>query len=111
MDGIIYGFILGLLEASFGAWKDTLFEAFSWRKFIRSPIIATLCASILRVLLFPNAHWLLIGTSAVGLERTIVEAWKAMFRKPPSKFSLTDRDIGWLRKKSSRILSKIRSKS
>ncbi len=35
----LYGLLVGLFIATTGAWKDTLFEDFSLRKFFRSPLI------------------------------------------------------------------------
>jgi len=97
MNNVLFGILLGFLEATFGAWKDTLFEPFSWKTFFRSPLVISIWAFILGYWIFPEGHYLLIGSSALGMERLTIEAWKAIIRKPPSKFKRSDRDIGWLR--------------
>ena len=99
MYGILIGVSLGFLEGVFGAWKDTLFEPFSWKTFFRSPIVVSIWSILIGFFLFPTAHYFLVGASALGMERFSVEAWKAIIRKPPSKFLRNDRDIGWLKKR------------
>jgi len=40
-------FLLGMVEAIFGALKDTLWEGFSWLTFVRSPFLIVAIAVIL----------------------------------------------------------------
>lgn len=103
MYGILFGILLGILEAVFGAWKDTLFEAFSWKTFFRSPIVVTIWSIVIGLWLFPTAPFFLVGASALGLERFSIEAWKAILRKPPGKFQRNGRDVGWLKERFERV--------
>tara|TARA_Y100000310_G_scaffold300146_1_gene335579 strand:+ start:549 stop:854 length:306 start_codon:yes stop_codon:yes gene_type:complete len=89
------GFLLGLIIATTGAWKDTLFEDFSITKFFRSPIV-TECWYLFLVFAFPGQPILLILLSSAALERLSVETYKALRRQPPGKFKRPTKDRGWL---------------
>lgn len=89
------GFASGLLTASGGAYKDVQWEPFSWRTFLRSPIVGAGWGGALGAIA-PSAPWVLIGLACIGGERLSVEAWKALRRKMPSKFKHEKRDWGWL---------------
>lgn len=104
---VIVGFFLaGLWTAALGAWKDTLWEPFSARKFFRTPIITVATGGLLLMIFgFPvnfREFFLYIFT-AVALERFAVESWKALVRKQPSKFQRPQRDSLWLRERFSQI--------
>ncbi len=98
MIEIVASAFFGLLIASLGAWKDTLWEPFVPRKFIRSPIITAFWGWVIsNIPLFHGSHWLLMAMAAVTMERLTVETWKALFRKMPGKFKRKKmRDTGWL---------------
>ncbi|HEY0379846.1 MAG TPA: hypothetical protein VGC87_23215 [Pyrinomonadaceae bacterium] len=96
----LYGFFIGLFIASTGAWKDTIFEDFSLRKFFRSPLITEGVYLILLYFYWQQAQqfkflWLILLASA-ALERVVVEGWKAIIRQPPGKFKSPTKDRGWL---------------
>lgn len=90
--------LLGLVVATIGAWKDTQWESFSFKTYIRSPLISGFW-SIPLSLLFKESPILLISLSAISMERFTVEFWKALLRKMPSKFKNEEKDTRWLRKK------------
>jgi len=93
---ILISFLLGVIEACFGAWKDTLFEEFKIVTFIRSPIVVVLSCFILLVIFPKEENFLLIAIASISLERLIIEGYKAVIRKPPSKFKSATKDRGWL---------------
>ena len=97
----LWGFFVGLVTASCGAWKDTLFESFELHKFFRSPVIAECMYLILLYFYFDLAkHFytlLLVLLAAASLERVAVEGYKAIIRQPPGKFRSPTKDRGWLR--------------
>ena len=100
----------GFFVAAFGAWKDTLWEKFSLKKFFRTPII-TIAMGILLVVLLGSPSDFLEGIgyalSAVTLERLAVDCiYKAIRRKMPSKFLRPQRDTGWLRERLSHLFEK-----
>jgi hypothetical protein len=100
MQIYLYGFFVGLFIAATGAWKDTLFEDFSLRKFFRSPLITE--GVYLALLYFYRdaaeqfKFLLLILLSSAALERIVVEGYKAIIRQPPGKFKSPTKDRGWL---------------
>ena len=98
MIEIVASAFFGILIASLGAWKDTLWEPFAPRKFVRSPIITTFWGWVIsNISFFSGSHWLLMAMSAVTMERLTVETWKALFRKMPGKFKRRKiRDTCWL---------------
>lgn len=95
-----YGFFVGMFIATTGAWKDTLFESFSLRKFFRSPLVTE--AVYLMLLYFYRQaaqqfkFLFLILLSSAALERVVVEGYKAIIRQPPGKFKSPTKDRGWL---------------
>lgn len=90
---------VGLLTALAGAWKDTLWEPFEWKKFLRSPILTAICGYLLLVTADKQPNMLLFLFASVGLERLVTETWKAVLRTVPSKFRRPERDTGWLRER------------
>lgn len=98
LRGMLFGLIGGLIIAITGAWKDTLFERFEVRKFIRSPIIAMIVGIII-VCIYPELPNLALLASSVGLERLVEEVWKGIIRKSPSKFKRNNRDTSWMRER------------
>lgn len=92
------GFLLGLVVAACGAWKDTLFEPFSIAKFFRSPVVVELWFLFL-LYAYPAYPVPLVLLSSVALERLSVEAYKAVRRQPPGKFKSPTKDRGWLLKR------------
>ena len=80
------GFVVGIVIALGGAWKDAPIEGFQRLKFFRSPVLTTLFA----LLLFPlGSSVLLAAIAAVGYERAASENYKKFFRPadPPGKFA------------------------
>ena len=94
MSTILLAALIGLGVAVVGAWKDTLWEPFSWRTFWRSPAVTVVWAGLLSSVL-PGREALLIALAAASLERLSVETWKGLFRKRPSKFARRCRDSRW----------------
>ena len=107
--GIVLGvtFLAGLLVASFGAFKDTLWESFSLRKFFRTPTITVIAGMILYQLAFkPDSlgDLLFFSLSSVGLERLLVDSlYKGIRRKMPSKFLRPQRDTRWMHDRFSQL--------
>src|SRR6476661_5090892 len=95
VSGGLLGLLIGTLVASIGAWKDVRWEPFSWRTFIRSPIVA-MAWGVVVAMLFPRQALVLVGLSAAALERVSVELWKGCGRRMPSKFKSAHRDSGWV---------------
>ena len=82
--------LAGFGVAFFGAWKDTLWEQFSIRKFLRTPCI-TVLAGVILMLRFgsPAGFWdgVLYVLSSVTLERLAIDGiFKSVRRRMPSKF-------------------------
>ena len=78
MAGLIVGLIGGTLSAAGGAIKDSQFEGFRFKKFIRSPIVGMLGGLIL--IRFSNNPLLLL-LSVTGFERVVVELYKTFILK------------------------------
>jgi hypothetical protein len=76
--GLIIGFIGGLLSATGGAIKDSQFEGFKLKKFIRSPIVGLVGGLIL--VRFSHDPLLLL-LSAIGFERVMVELYKTFIQR------------------------------
>lgn len=102
----LWGLVPGLVTASVGAYKDTLFEEFDPVRFFRSPVIA-LAWYVAIDRFYRRAPVLLKIGLASTLERVTVETYKAVIRHPPGKFSncrcapdgvgcLVSKDRGWL---------------
>ncbi len=96
MTALVFAIVLGIAVACFGAWKDTLWETFQWRAFLRTPILTTGWSLVL-LLSVPDSHWFLMGISAVALERFTIELSKLVTGEMPSKFLRPARDVQWLR--------------
>lgn len=90
------GLVYGLAIASLGAIKDCRYEEFSFRKFLRSPIIAALWGAVLWLVL--PVHPILTGLATGTLERITVELYKGVRGVKPGKFDypLHDYRRDWL---------------
>ncbi len=80
------GFLVGLVIAIGGAWKDAPIEGFERLKFFRSPALTTVFA----LLMFPLAQSVLLAAiAAVGYERATSENDKTFFfpSRPRGKFA------------------------
>ena len=95
MTAIIVSLILGIIVACIGAWKDTLWEPFRWRSFVRTPILVLIWALMLQFL-FQDSSSILVALAAIAMERFTIEGWKAVLRPMPSKFRRKTRDTLWL---------------
>lgn len=89
------GLLTGLVTATMGAWKDTLFEPFEAVKFVRSPLLTEFWYLVL-LNKYPDAPLSLLLLGAAALERVSVEGYKSIMRLPPGKFQMQGRDHGWL---------------
>lgn len=89
------GIFTGLVTASMGAWKDTLFEPFEPAKFVRSPLVTELWYLIL-LNKYPDAPLPILLLAAAALERLSVEGYKSILRQAPGKFQSPTKDRGWL---------------
>lgn len=78
LAGLIAGFFGGMISATGGAIKDSQFEGFKFKKFIRSPIVGILGGLIL--INFTNNPLLLV-LSVIGFERLVVEVYKTFIRR------------------------------
>ena len=79
------GFLVGLVIALGGAWKDAPIEGFERLKFFRSPALTTAFA----LLLFPlTSSVMLSAIAAIGFERAASENYKTFFfpSRPRGKF-------------------------
>jgi hypothetical protein len=96
----LYGFFIGLFIASTGAWKDTLFEPFSLKKFFRSPVVTECTYLALLYFYFDVVGSFrilaLVLLASASLERVLIEGYKAIIRQPPGKFKSPTKDRGWL---------------
>jgi hypothetical protein len=71
--GLLLGAVAGTLVASGGALKDSQFEGFKGRKFVRSPIITALGGALL---ITASNNPLLMSIGVIGFERVAVEFFK-----------------------------------
>jgi len=93
--GALLGLVMGIVVASVGAWKDCLYEPFSWEKFVRTPIIATATGAIAGNY-YPALPNVPLACVAIVGERIVWEGHKAIMRDQPGKFARDGRDSGWL---------------
>ena len=107
--------VVGFLVAILGAWKDTLWEQFSLRKFLRTPALTGIAGVSLVVIMgSPSGFWegILYVLSAASLERLVVDSlYKGIRRKMPSKFLRYQRDTRWLRERISKLCKRIGAKA
>jgi len=97
LGALIMGLFAGGFIAVTGSMKDTKWEGFSWRKFVRSPLIA-IGWSIVTFYAFNVNDLFIIAGFCAGMERITVECWKAFIRRQkPSKFNSEKRDTRWLK--------------
>jgi hypothetical protein len=73
LAGVLLGAVAGTLVASGGALKDSQFEGFKGRKFVRSPIITALGGALL---ITSSDNPLLMSIGVIGFERVAVEFFK-----------------------------------
>ncbi len=88
---LLGGFAVGFLVATAGACKDTLYEGFSWMKYVRSIWLAVLFSFF-----FEDVFVIFF------CERMTTELWKAFFgpKEAPSKMGRGEgRDWGWMMKR------------
>lgn len=83
--GAIVGAMAGVSVGLGGAVKDAPHEGFKPVTFFRSPIVATI-AGIMIKLSDPKIDDKSLFFASIGLERFIVESWKIIRVKIPSKF-------------------------
>jgi hypothetical protein len=76
--GALAGAIAGVMVAIGGALKDSQFEGFLPRKFVRSPIVAAM-AGLLFVRFSSDAF--LVALACIGGERVGVELYKTFLRR------------------------------
>jgi hypothetical protein len=83
---VVVGFVVGLVIAIGGAWKDAPKEGFDLLKFFRSPAMTVAYALLLSAFTSRN---LLVAAAAIGFERATAETWKTFFfpSKPRGKFT------------------------
>ena len=86
LTAAIAGFIVGIVIAIGGGWKDAPKEGFDLLKFFRSPLMTVAYALLLSA--FTSRH-LLIAVASIGFERATAETWKTFFfpSKPRGKFA------------------------
>jgi hypothetical protein len=74
------GLVTGLHAASWGAYKDSPFEGFRWRSFLRSVVLGMVVTAVVsRHHELADAVVLLVGV-AYAVERLATEWWKAILR-------------------------------
>lgn len=95
LGALIMGLFAGGFVAVTGMLKDVRYEPFSFKKFVRSPIIGVLWALLGFYGFDVGDHFVLLGFAA-GMERLTVEVWKGLVRRKPSKFKGEDRDTRWM---------------
>ncbi len=99
------GALAGLHVASWGMYKDALYEGFSGRKYARSVLVGAAAALalqlMLRFALDTAAGVLMLFGTAYALERGLVESWKAFLREEdqrkyfiPMSFAVLGRPVG-----------------
>ena len=88
------GLAVGIHCATWGMFKDAPYEGFSWRTYVRSPIVATVIAVVLVGVLDlpfgsgPGAIFVLWGVT-YGFERAFVEIYKTFVREEDqSKYTI-----------------------
>ena len=76
--GIIVGLMGGTVSAIGGALKDSQFEGFKVKKFIRSPIVGIIGGVIL---IHFSSQPLFLFLSVIGFERVVVEFYKTFIKR------------------------------
>lgn len=84
--GAITGFFAGLAVAIGGAIKDAPIEGFKPITFMRSPIVGTIVGAVIHPTFKPKIPVTFLAT--IGGERIVVETWKVIRAKAPSKFEI-----------------------
>lgn len=98
VEGAVIGFLGGLTVAILGAVKDTTYEPFEMRKFIRSPVIGTVWGAVGNSV-FKEPNKFLLYTFSISMERLTTETWKATTQQMPGKFKSPTLDKGWIYKR------------
>lgn len=102
-QSIWWGLLPGLLTASGGAYKDTLFEEFEALKFWRSPIVSMAWYILIDAAYPTHPVILKVGLCSM-MERLSVETYKAIYKPEPGKFKncecqqnecVAHKDRGW----------------
>ena len=78
LAGLIVGAVAGVIVAIGGGLEDSQFEGFLPRKFVRSPIVASIAGLIF---VHFSADALLIALACIGGERVGVELYKTFIRR------------------------------
>lgn len=91
--GLATGLAAGLHTATWGMYKDAPHEGFTWRTYLRSPVVSSLIAVgvVLGTGLDPTTASGLVVLFGVtyGLERALVEVYKSFFRvEDQSKYTI-----------------------
>jgi hypothetical protein len=91
--GGIVGLAAGLHCATWGMYKDAPHEGFTWRTYVRSPIVASAVAVglVIGTSLDPTrpADVVVLFGVTYGLERASLEIWKSFFRsEDQSKYTI-----------------------
>ncbi len=87
------GLAAGLHSATWGMFKDAPHEGFTWRTYLRSPVLSTLIAAVLALstrldLTGPAGIAVLFGVT-YGLERALLEIYKTFLRQQDqSKYTI-----------------------
>ena len=82
---VVLGGLTGLHAATWGAFKDTPFEGFRWRSFVRSVALGLVMGTLLATALpgsSAHAPLVVIGLLYTG-ERLATEWWKTFVREDP----------------------------
>ncbi len=87
LHGAVVGTIAGVSVALGGAVKDAPHEGFKPVTFFRSPTVG-MVAGILIKISDPKIDDKSLFFASIGLERFIVESWKILRVKIPSKFEI-----------------------
>tara|TARA_R110000772_G_C13043920_1_gene413297 strand:- start:118 stop:450 length:333 start_codon:yes stop_codon:yes gene_type:complete len=91
INGLLLGGISGILVGIAGATKDAPYEGFKPVTFMRSPFIGMLSGLIVVNTVLKentNQNKPAIFLSSIAVERMIVEGWKIIRTKMPSKFDI-----------------------
>jgi hypothetical protein len=80
---LLGGLLAGILTACGGAIKDSPYEGFRIRTFLRSPIVGLICGYLTH---FFTHEFIVIVLCSGYMERIVVEGWKLVRCQKPGKF-------------------------
>ena len=83
LQGVAIGFVVGLITALGGGYKDGLFEGFEKLKFFRSPVVGMVGGLFLS---YQTKNPAFLALGAIGFERMFVELYKGFFKKGYAHF-------------------------